>query len=442
MLTRNGGMVRGGVEPTYSALSPETMDHQSSQSYPEQIALHQVLSTSSENLINSDGIDGGVRVPSRTRTQQTEPAAYQIPINSRENLTLVGRMDNSGRVQAGNSNKRHVSSTSSYDSTSHLLNRMQNPRPSNASIEDNGNDYEDISGDDGSVCDSPTPASGRAHGRPSVGSNAHMYHQLTETRKQSDAPAPPASFFISESSRSLRGTMSGSAIGNGFTHTSGSQIMPSSSGGAGSRPQRSSETTRAPQLHQTSNRTGDGSNHTTTVSTAISLNNTKQELMTQFQSADDVVAIHSGVDPESSSDYSKLQIPPYTSSSGRPSPDAILHTTDSSGRDSPMIDNAAYGGVNREQQHPWYFESDMSLNSSTPQTVPANAKNNNIMKRDQIEPYAVIHSEHVSHPGQKVNGTKFNFNNNSSAQFRSNSRQRSKVQTFAESGMPSATTEV
>ena len=443
MLTRNGGMVRGGVEPTYSALSPETMDHQSSQSYPEQITLHQILSTSSENLINSDGIDGGMRVPSslRTRTQQTEPAAYQIPINSRENLTLVGRMDNSGRVQAGSSNKRHVSSTSSYDSTSHLLNRMQNPRPSIASIEDNVNDYEDISGDDGSVCDSPTPASGRAHGRPSVGSNAHMYHQLTETRKQSDTPAPPASFFVSESSRSLRGTMSGSAIGNSFTHTSGSQIMPSSSGGAGSRPQRSSETTRIPQLQQTSNRIGDGNNHTTAGSTASCLNNRKQELMAQFQSADDDVATHPRVDPESSNDYSKLQIPPYTSFSGRPSSDAILHTTDSSGRDSPMIDNAAYGGVNREQQHPWYYESDVSLNSSTPQTVPANAKSN-ITKRDQIEPYAVIHSEHVSHPGQKVNGTKFNFNNNSSAQFRSNSRQRSEVQPFAESGMPSAATEV
>lgn len=442
MLTRNGGhpgMMREGVEPTYSALSPETMDHQSSQPYPDQITLNQILSTSSENLINSDGIDGAVRVPStsRTRTQQTEPAAYQIPINSRENLTSVGRMDSSGRFQAGNSNKRHVSSTSSYDSTSHLLNRMQNPRPSNVSIEDNGNDYEDISGDDGSVCDSPATPSGRAHGRPSVDSSAHVYHQLTEIRKHSDAQVPPALFFLGgESSRPLRGMVSGSAISNGSTHMSGSQMMPNS----GSRPQRSSETTRTPQLQQTSNRIDDSSNHITTGSTASSLNNMKQELMAQFQSADDVATLPR-VDPESSNDYSKLSAPPYTSS-GRPSSDAILHTTDSSGRDSPMIDNAAYEGVNHNKQRPWYlYESNASLNSSTPQTVPANA-NNNITKRDQIEPYAVIHSEHVPHPSQKVNGTKFNFNNNSGAQFRYNSRQRSEAQPYAESEMLSATTEV
>ena len=412
-------MIRG-EEPTYSSLTQETMDHQS-RPYPESIALSQIHSTSSENLISSDSVDGATRVPSRSRIEQTEPEAYQIPVSSRENLTSVGRMDSVGRFPAGNS-KRHVSSTSSYDSTSHLLNRMQNPRPSNSSIEDNTNDYEDISGDDGSVCDSPTPA-GKAHGRLSVGS-AHIYHQLTESRKHSDAPVPP-SFFLGKSSPQLRGMVSGSAISNGLRHTSGSQMMPNS----GSRPQRTSETTRTP-LQQQANRIGDG-NHTT--GSSSSPHTMKQELMAQFQSVDHMASCPRAADQESSN---PSELPtPYTS---RPSSDAILHTE--SGRDSAMIDNAAYGGVNHEQR-PWYlYDSDVSLNSSTPQTAPVNNAN---AKQDQIAPYAMVHNEHIPHPHQKINGGT-NLNN-SSAQFRSDSRQRSdftQVQPYAEPGKLSPTTEV
>ena len=422
MQNRNGrhpGTIRG-EEPTYSTLTQGTMDHQSHPSYPESIVLSHVHSTSRENLINSDSVDGVMRVPSRARTQQTEPEAYQIPVSSQENLTSVGRTDNVGRFQAENS-KRHVSSTSSYDSTSHLLNRVQNPRPSNSSIEDNTNDYEDISEDDGSVCDSPTP-SGKAHGRPSVGS-VHTYHQLTETRKHSAAPMHPT-FFLGESSPQLRGMGSGPATVNGsFIHTSGSQIMPNS----GNRPQRTSETTRITLLQQT-HQIGDGTaNHSK--GSLSSPHTMKQELMAQFPSADYMASCPRAAGHEPP--------PPYIS---RPSPEAILHTD--SGPDSAMTDNAAYGGINHShEQHPWYvYNSDVSLNSSTPHsTAPANANTK------KIEPYAMIYNEHIPHPSHKTNGTNLNH---SSVQFRSDGRQGSEcraqmqVQPYAEPAKLIAATEV
>ena len=412
-----------GEEPTYSTLTQETMNHRL-QPHSESIALNQIHSTSNENLIHSDSVDGAAtRVASRSRV---EPEAYQIPVSSRENLTSVGRTDSVsvGRFPAGtNSSKRHVSSTSSYDSTSHLLNRMQNPRPSNSSTdhEDNINDYEDISGDDGSFCDSPTP-SAKAHGRSSVGST-HVYHQLAQTRKHSDAATavPPATFFlIGKSSPQLRGTVSGSAaISNGFASlhtTSGSQMMPN---GGDSRPQHESLASSAHVM--------------------------KQQLMAQFQSADDMATHPRVTGPESSNDVcSELPSPPpYTS---RPSSDAILHMG-SAGRDSPLVDNAAYGGISHNESHAWYlYESDVSLNSSTPQTPPANASTK---RPEQIEPYAMIHNEHIVPHPRKMNGT--NFNNNSSVRLggsNSTSQQTSSESTqaqplsYAESGKLSQITEV
>ena len=400
-------MIRGD-EPTYSNLTRETMDHQS-HPHPESITLSQIHSS----------VDSGARVPSRSRVQQTaaEPAAYQVPISSRENLTSVGKTDNTGRFQAGNS-KRHVSSTSSYDSTSHLLNRMQNPRPSNSSIEDNTNDYEDISGDDGSVCDSPTP-SGKAHGRSSVGS-AHIYHQLTESRKHSDATAPSASFFVGERSPRAepRGTVSGSPITNGFTHKPGSQVLPK----GGGRPQRSSETTRTPLQQASYSRIGDGSH--TAAGSSSSPHNMKQELMAQFQSVDDMATRPRAAAQELSNNNYPEFPPPYTS---RPSSEAILRQSES-GRDSPMLDNAAYGGISHEKR-PWY-ESDVSLNSNTPQTTSTNAS----AKREQIEPsYAMIHNGHnIPHSSWKGSGA--NVNNNSNGHLRSDSRQESEITPHAELG--------
>lgn len=414
VLNRNGrhpGIIRG-EEPMYSSLTQGTMDHQSQQpSYPESVVLNHIHSTSNENLINSDSIDGVTRVPSRAITQQMEPEAYQIPVSSRENLTSVGRIDDVGRFQQGNS-KRHVSNTSSYDSTSHLLNRVQNPRPSNSSIEDNTNDYEDISGDEGAISDSPTPgASIKAHGQPSVGSG-HVYHQLTETRKHSDAQVPPT-FFLGESSPQLRGVGSAgpAAVNGSFVHT---QITPN-------RPQHTSETSRNIAPLQQTHQISDG-NHTRGSSSSPHI--MKQELMTQFQLADQMASHHRAAGHEPT--------PLFTS---RPSSETILHAE--SGRDSAMIDNAAYGGVNHKQ-HPWYLDdSDVSLTSSTPQSTAANTK--------QIEPYAMIYNEHIPYPSHKANDTN---HNHSSAEFRCNSRQGSEfhaqtqVQPYAELGKLSPTTEV
>ena len=401
-----------GEETVYSSLTQETMNHRSHHN-PESIVLSHIHSTSSENLINhSDSVDGATRVSSRSRMQPT-PEAYQIPVSSRENLATAGRMDSVGRFQAG---QRHASSTSGYDSTSHLLNRVSSSHPSNSSTDDatNGmNDYEDISGDEAfsQGCDSPDPTSAsKMHGRPSVGSTG-VYHQLTESRKHSDAPMP-ATFFVGNSSPQLRGMGSRPAVNSGLTRAPGSNIMPNNA-----RPQRTSETTTAYSSLQQTHRVSNGNRAAGSSSPHI----VKEELTPQFQSVDHMARPRAGRESNCSETP-----PPYTS---RRSSEAVSHA-ESGG--SEMIDNAAYGGINQEQR-PWYYTSDSSLGSSILQTAP-NA-------REQIQPYAMIHNEHIPYPSHKASDTNLN-------EFRSNNRPRPEfqvqtpVQPYAEPGRLSITTKV
>ena len=402
-MSRNERHPQGVIEEEslYSTLAREATIHQSPcHNNQESTRPGLIRSTSRENLIISDNIDGLTRIPSRSRTQRTPeayqipmssrenlaslsiledsvagdtrsraqqtPGAYQIPVRSQENLSMLGRLEDSvniGKVQSG---KRHVSATSSYDSTSHLLNKMANPRPSISSIDDAANDYEEISEDDDSLQNSP-PFPGRKHGRPSVGS-VHVSHQMTDSRKHSDARLPPT-FFLGENSPQLGETRAEL----GRTVKTASTQLPSTQ--ASSRPLHPSETTTVTPSSQQAHHTGNGSH--TTDGSPISPHMTKQEIITQLKLVGHVQESHprAALEPP----------PPYTS---RPSSEAVEYASESCG--SSMVDNAAYEDVSR-QLLPWYrSSSDASLNSRT--ATHSNA-------REQIQPYAMINNEHIPQPG-------------------------------------------
>ena len=392
------------------------MNHQSPRHNLESTRLGIIHSTSHENLIISDNVDGLTTVPSRSRTQgtpeayqipihsqenlaslgrlkdsisvemrsrtQRTPEAYQIPVCSQENLSTLGRLDDSfhvGKVQAG---KRHVSVTSSYDSTSHLLRKMSNPLPSNSSIDDAANDYEEISGDDDSMHNSPTFSS-RKHGRPSVGS-IHTSHPLPDSRKHSDARFPPT-FFLGENSPGLSETRAehGRSVKTIFTPLPSTQVN--------SQAQHPSETTvvtpPSQQAHYASNssQATDGSSQ--------SPNMTKQEIIMQESH------------PRAAGNILEPP-PPYTS---RPSSEAVEYTSESCG--SSMVDNAAYEDVSR-QLLPWYVSSSNASLNSRPAT---NA-------REPIKPYAMINNEHIPRSSHSASGR--DLSTERSRELRSGNRQR------------------
>ena len=380
-----------GEEPVYSTLTQRTMDVPH---HTEIIALSQLLSDSSENLI-PESVDIGI-IPPKMKTAE----AYQIPVSSQENLASPAP----GSVNNFQAMKRHASTTSGYHSTSHMSNPVQKvpiPRPSNSSTDEGSNvisatspwnDYEHIDGDDtfspnSSFCDSPT-IPGRVQGRQqSSGSMVGMRISPRSSQRQANA-GMSASVPVGINPPQLGPTVFAvvEEDKDEFTRPTGShQILNNG------RPQRTETTTSLQQSH----RVGGGSHSPSGSTGSSSPHIMKQTLMTQFQSVDHMVRPRAGRESNCSE-----APPPYTS---RPSSEAVPN---SDSADSSMMDNAAYGGIGN-QQRPWYQASDFSLDSSAPSTISP-PPNTTKMTGESIQPYAMIHNEHIPYPSHKPGGTKLN----------------------------------
>ena len=405
--------IDGQEEPVYSTLTRGTNPPH------EAIALsHIQTDDSNENLVISESAGGTMHKQLGT-PRPSAAESYQIPVSSQENLTSLAP----GSVGNFQAMKRHASTASGYDSTSHLLTPLQKSHPSSSptdmgshvvSATNPWNDYEHIDGDDAfsppnsasSLGDSPMVP--KVHGRQqSVGS-----------------------LGLRQSPRSLKqpsGALSSSVpIGINPPHNEGAAIFAvveedDVSQAAASyqvlnnvRPQQNAEPSAAPS--QQTRRIG--GNHSPSGSTGSSSPHIlKQALMTEFQSAESVTQ-QRGRESNCSEPP-----PPYSS---RPSSEAVM-LTDSA--DSSMADNGTYGRVDH-QQRPWYQASDMSLDSNAQSNVhptpspspmkPASGRN--------IEPYAMIHNEQISYTQKKSSNSTVNESNARNVN-QSNNQQRPGFQT-------------
>ena len=393
-------------EPVYSTLTQGTMDVQR---HMENIPLGQFPSDSSENLIPESVDTGVLPIQSASRMQAAE--AYQIPVSSQENLASPAP----GSVNNFQAMKRQASTTSGYHSTSHItsspVQKVPLPRPSNSSAEEGSNvmisatspwnDYEHVEGDDAfspnsSFCDSPTSIPGKIPGRQqSAGSMGGMRLSPRSSQRQQGMSA---SVPVGINPPQLGPTVF-AVVEEDKDEFAATQVAASHQILNNGRPDRNETST---SLHQT-HRVGGGSHSPTGSNGSSSPHMMKQALMTQFQSVDHVASHPRVAGRESNCSEPP---PPYTS---RPSSEAVLN---SDSADSSMMDNAAYGGFGDNQHRPWYQASDFSLDSSAPSTMSP-APNTTSMAGEHIQPYAMIHNEHIPYPTNKTSSTK--LKNESSA---------------------------
>ena len=117
--------------------------------------------------------------------------------------------------------------------------------------------------------------------------------------------------------------------------------------------------------------------------------------------------------------------PPYTS---RPSSETVPNDDSA---DSSMIDNATYGGIDN-QQRPWYQASDFSLDSSAPSTISPTPNTANMpgVERNVIQPYAMIHNEHIPYSSHKASGIKLNDESSTVIMRRSSNNQQKQMPEF------------
>ena len=397
-------------EPVYSTLTQGSMDVPR---HMEHIPLGQYPSDSSENLI-PESIDAGI-VPAQSASRIKAAEAYQIPVSSQENLASLAP----GSVNNFQAMKRHASTTSGYHSTSHISSPVQKvplPRPSNSSTEEGSNvmisatspwnDYEHIDGDDAfspnsSFCDSPTSIPGKMQGRQqSAGNMGGMRLSPRSSQRHAGNAGMSASVPVGINPPQLGPTVYAIVEEeNATTRVAGShQILNNG------RPDQT-------EMATSSHRIGGGSHSPSGSTGSSSPHMMKQVLMTQFQSVDHVASRPRVAGRESNCSEAP---PPYTS---RPSSEAVPN---SDSADSSMMDNAAYG----EHQHrPWYQASDFSLDSSAPSTISPTPNTMN-KTGEPIQPYAMIHNEHIPYPTHKTSSTKLNNESNTVITRRSSNNQQ------------------
>ena len=387
----------------------------------EAIALsHIQMGKSSKNVETSEGVDGEMHGQTGA-SASTTPETYQIPVSSQENLTSLAP----GSIGNFQAMKRHGSSTSGYDSTHFLISPVPKSTHHTNSSTDVGsnvisatnpwNDYEQLDGDDtfsppnsaSSFGDSPiTP--GKVHGRQQNVGGSLGRHQSPRSIKQP--------ITVSSSSSLPRGVnpphSEGGAIfavveeddTDGVTQTTSSREILNNE-----RPQQSTDA--ALSLQQT-HKIGGGGNHSPSVSTGSSSPHVmKQALMMQFQSAESMTQQQRSRESDGSEPP-----PPYTS---RPSSEAVV-LADSA--NSSMTDSTAHSGADH-QRRPWYQASNASLDSNTPSPSPTRTPGGH------IEPYAMIHNEHIPYTSRRSNTLDDKRLNN---QQKSGFQKKQQVQPYAE----------
>ena len=425
------GVSRQGTteeEPVYSTLV--TQGAMEVPRHLENIPLSQFPSDSSENLIPGESIDAGtLPLKSAPRTKPAE--AYQIPVSSQENLAspALGSVNNFQAMKR----QASASTTSGYHSTSHInrsspVQKMPLPRPSNSSTEEGSNvmisatspwnDYEHIDGDDAfspnsSFCDSPIPIPGKVLGLGRQQSAAGMggggggmrISPKSSQRQHGNAGSMSASVpvginppqlgpsvfaVVEEDSRDEFNTTTRVAASH--------QILNNG------RPERNEMTTSLQQSRRVGGGGGGGSHSPTGSAGSSSPHMMKQALMKQFQSVDHMASRPRIAGRESNCSEAP---PPYTS---RPSSEAVPN---SDSADSSMMDNAAYGRIGDGQNRAWYQASDFSLDSSLPSTMSPAPNTTSMAGEHHIQPYAMIHNEHIPYPTNMTSTKK--LNNESSA---------------------------
>ena len=378
-------------EPVYSTLT------QGNEPPHEAIALHHIQSDN--NPTASEAAESSMQVqPIRSQLPRAE--AYQIPINSQENLTSTAP----GSIGNFQAMKRHTSSTSTtgYDSTSHLLPKI---RPSNSPTNDGHNvisapspfnDYEHIDGDDAfslnspnSISESPTTP-GKVQGRQQSVGNLGLHQSLRSQNQTSGAISASVPLAFNPS-HDMGPTMF--AVVEEDEKEDMSQATSSSHQSFNiERCQRTGDVTS--RSVQQSNRVG--GNHSPSGSTGSSSSHgMKHSILAQFQSTDSVTNTRGR-----ESNCSEAP-PPYSS---RPSSEAVL-TADSA--DSAVMDNKYMEG----RQRPWYQASNLSIDSNaqsnallTYTSTSSSSQASTSTDGGRIQPYAT-HNEHIPFSKHQTSGT-------------------------------------
>ena len=364
-----------GDEPVYSTLTTgETGDRS------ESIPLSFMQNESSQKLI-SESTDGRQHSSSLHRPPPLTADAYQIPTDSQEEqLSSL----TPGSVRHFQATKRHASTSSGYNVTSHRVSPTQRTRPSVSPIDDCSNvvsasspwnDYEHIDGDESfspssSFCESPTTPGnlpGRQKGSFKLRQSPRSPRPMDMGGVSASVPAginpphPPRqghSVFAIMEDQDIAGHVT--SVGGHVTAVSTGRMLQ----GAETHP---------PQHRREGSHSPKGSTGRSSPPTM------KQALIAQFQSTDSMTHTQGR-----ESDTSEAP-PPYSS---RPSSDAVLSAESS---DPSTIDSGAYSRIDH-QHRPWYQASNASLDSSgqLPTTKPPLSTK---AVGERIQPYAVSPSE-------------------------------------------------
>ena len=360
----------GAEEPVYSTLTRGTEPPH------EAIALHHVQGESGHV---SEDVDSPLQGQS-SRSQLQRAEAYQIPVSSQENLTSPAP----GSVGNFQAMKRNKSSTSTgYDSTTHLLGQAQ-MHPSNSSTNNGNNvisatspfnDYEHIDGDDAFSLNSPNSLNsnsptipGKPQGWQQSAGSLHGVRQSPKNLKQ-PAAAMSTSMPLANNPPQNVGpvfaVVEEDAEDIALITGSHQEVTLQQSRPAGGN-------------HSPSGSVGSPSPHVM-----------KQALMAEFQSADNMTNSKG----RESSNFSEPP-PPYSS---RPSSEGVL-VADSA--EQSTVDSGAYVGVDK-QQHPWYQASNLSIDSDAQQNAAqtsSSSQTSTSTDGERIQPYAMIHNEHIPYP--------------------------------------------
>ena len=142
----------------YSTLSVETRD--SPLNFQETFSLNRTHSNSSEQLIDSDSVDGRMQQQSMSTTAL--PKAYEVPTASQENLSSAGLDSTSCTFEAINqrssSTSRYNSNTCPFQAIGVQCHPHSSPANDGRSARNPWNDYEDTFSPNSSLSfrDSPT----------------------------------------------------------------------------------------------------------------------------------------------------------------------------------------------------------------------------------------------------------------------------------------------
>ena len=419
----------GGVEePVYSTLT------RGNEPPHEAIALHHVQSEN--NPTTTEVAESSMQHSHPSRSQLRSAEAYQIPVSSQENLTSTAP----GSVGTFQAMKRHTSSTSTtgYDSTSHLLGPVpkthastspSNDSPNVISVSSPFNDYEHIDGDDAFALNSPTSISGesptttgRVHGRqPSVGSlGLHQSQNQPSAAMSASVPLPlnpshdmgPMIFAVVEEDEKEDLSQATSSSIQAFSINERSHQI----GDVTSR-SRQPQSSRVGGHHSPSGSIGSSSSH-----------GMKQSMMAQFQSTDNVTTTRGR-----ESNCSEAP-PPYSS---RPSSEAVL-TADSA--DSGVMDGKGYSGMDGRQR-PWYQASDLSIDSNvqsnatlTFTSTSSSSQASTSTDGGRIQPYATTINENMPFSKHQTSSTNVKDSHTVITRKSSNQQRQTKapVQPYAE----------